>query len=142
MMTELVKNGKKNASVRAKALALTHDLPQKDKLGEIRALFNFVQNNIRYVRDISGVETLAYPEQVLVQESGDCDDKSTLLAALLESIGHPTRFLAVGFQPGNFSHVFVETIVGNKKWLSLDTTEPQPMGWRPPGIVNVLPWYN
>lgn len=134
--------GKKQPVIRAKALSLTQDLPQKDKLGEIRALFDYVQNGIRYVRDITNVETLYYPEQVMYQESGDCDDKSVLLASLLESIGHPTRFVAVGFQPGHFSHVFVDTIVGNGKWLSLDTTEPQPMGWRPPGIVSVLPWYN
>ena len=133
--------GKKHPAIRAKALSLTHDLPQKDYIGEIHNLFDYVQNGIRYVRDIYNVETVHYPEQVMYQESGDCDDKAVLLASLLESIGHPARFVAVGFQPGHFSHVFVDTLIGNGKWLSLDTTEPQPMGWRPPGIVSVLPWH-
>jgi transglutaminase-like putative cysteine protease len=142
MMSDLVNAGKKNPTVRAKAVALVQYLPQKDRLGEIRTLFLFVQNNIRYVRDIHNVETLHYAEQVLAQESGDCDDKGILLASMLESIGHPTRFMAVGFKPGEYSHVFVDTRIGADKWLSLDTTEPQPMGWRPPGIVEALPWYN
>ncbi len=141
-MTELVRTGKKTPAIRSKAVALTQDLPQKDRIGEIRALFKFVQNSIRYVRDISEVETLHYAEQVLAQESGDCDDKSVLLAALLEAIGHPTRFLAVGFKPGELSHVFVQAKVRSNDWLSLDTTEPYPMGWQPPGIVEALPWYN
>lgn len=133
---------KKNLSIRNKALALTQGLRQKDRIGEIRALFDYVQNNIRYVRDIREVETLQFPEQTMSQESGDCDDKSTLLASLLESIGHPTRFVAVGFKPGHYSHVFVDTRIGQNGWLTLDTTEPHPMGWRPPGIVEALPWYN
>lgn len=143
MMSGLVKNGRKNSIVRAKALNLTQDLPQKDGIGEIRKLFDYVQNSIRYVRDIHNVETLAPPEQTMSQESGDCDDKAVLLASLLEAIGHPTRFVAVGFQPENYSHVFVDTRVGPPgKWLSLDPTEPYPMGWRPPNIVSVLPWNN
>jgi transglutaminase-like putative cysteine protease len=144
-MSEFVKQGKKTPAIREKALALTQDLPQKDRLGEIKALFLFVRDNIRYVRDINDVETLYSAENVLNNEAGDCDDKCILLASLLESIGHPTRFCAVGFQAGSFSHVFVDTNIGTHrptKWLSLDATEPQPMGWRPPGIVTCLPWYN
>lgn len=142
-MAELVKYGKRNAAVREKAARLTEGLPQKDRIGEIRALFNYVQKHIRYIRDPRGVEILNYPDQIMQQEWGDCDDKSVLLASLLEAIGHPTRFAAVGFNaPGEYSHVFVDTIVGDKKWLSLDTTEPRPMGWRPPGIKSCLTWYN
>jgi transglutaminase-like putative cysteine protease len=153
MMSDLVKAGKKNPAIRQRATNLTQDLPQKDRIGEIRKLFDYVQNSIRYVRDIHDVETLHYAEQVMSQEYGDCDDKAVLMASLLEAIGFTTRFVAVGFQPGVYSHVFVDVRIGNGRgavhpslnfgqWLTLDTTEPQPMGWRPPGIVEILPWYN
>ena len=141
-MTELVKAGKKNPAIRQRATTLVQDLRSKDRIGEIRKLFDYVQNSIRYVRDIRDVETLHYAEQVMSQEYGDCDDKAVLLASLLEAIGHPTRFVAVGFKPGEYSHVFLDTMIGNNKWLSLDPTEPQPMGWRPPGIVEIFPMYN
>jgi transglutaminase-like putative cysteine protease len=151
-MSALVKDGKKNIVIRQRAASLVQNLPQKDRLGEIRALFDFVKDHIRYVRDVRNVETQYFPEQILNQEYGDCNNKSVLLASLLEAIGHPTRFSAVGFEPERFSHVFVDTAIGtntrgtnihnNRKWLSLDPTENKPMGWRPPGIVNWLPWYN
>lgn len=142
-MSELVKIGKKNPTIRAKSTSLVQSLPPKDRLAEIRTLFDFVQNHIRYVRDITNVETLHYPEQIIAQQYGDCDDKAILLAALLEAIGHPTRFVAVGFRPNHYSHVFTDTRIGSgNKWLSLDPTEMHPMGWRPPGIVSIIPWYN
>lgn len=143
-MSSLTKQGKKNPVIRQKAVELTRFLRQKDWLGEIHALFDFVQNNIRYLRDINGVETVHTPEQVLAQGQGDCDDKSILLASLLESIGHPTRFCAIGFSPGKISHVFVQTRVGGpNKWISLETTEPVDMGWHPKKpIKDSIVWYN
>lgn len=120
--------------MRLAAVQLTRHLPQKDWLGEVNALFDFVQGHIRYIRDIRNVETLQTPEKTLQLKAGDCDDKSTLLAALLESIGHPARFHAVGFAPGKFSHVFVETLVGGK-WMPLETTEPYDAGRAPSGAV-------
>jgi len=106
-------------------------LLQKDRIGEIRALNNFVRDHIRYVRDIYGVETLHTAEQVLKQASGDCDDKAILLAAMLESLGYPTRFLAVGSRPGAFEHVIVETKpYGN--WIACETTNPVQLGYMPP----------
>jgi transglutaminase-like putative cysteine protease len=141
-MSDLVKRGKKQPTIREKATALVQPLAQKNYLGEIIALHQFVRDNIRYVRDIRGVETVHFPEQILSQEYGDCDDKAILLASLLESIGHPTRFVAVGFTvPDDYSHVFVDTKYG-PGWMSLETTENVPAGWRPPGIVAALPWYN
>jgi transglutaminase-like putative cysteine protease len=143
-MSALVKSGKKSPAVRAKALALTQGLSQKDKLGEIRALWYFVKNNIRYVRDIKDVETVHTPEQILRQESGDCDDKSLLLAALLESIGHPSAFWAIGVkQPGQYSHVMTATRIGaGNRWLPLETTENVPFLWVPPVVRASMMHYN
>lgn len=141
LMRRLVREGKKSPRVRQTAVELTRNLRQKDWRGEVVALHNFVRDRIRYVRDIKGVETLHTPDRVLENEQGDCDDKSLLLAALLESIGHPTRFIAVGFQPGKFSHVLVETKIGDK-WIALETTENVPAGWRPPNIASTMIVHN
>lgn len=141
IMQKLVREGKKNALVRQTALDLTNGFRQKDWTAEISALHTFVRDRIRYIRDIKGVETLCTAEQLLTQEQGDCDDKSVLLASMLESIGHPTRFVAVGFQPNVFSHVFVETKIGNK-WIPLEAADYREMGWRPPNIANAMVIYN
>jgi len=133
LMRDLARHGKTNSFVRQTAVQLTNSLPQKDWLSEIVALHAFVRDNIRYVRDVRGVETLQTPERTLLNKSGDCDDKSTLLAALLESISHPARFVAVGFRNANScDHVFVETKLRTTgKWIPLETTEPVPVGWNP-----------
>lgn len=129
-MRAFVREYKKNMQVRDTAAGMVSGLQQKNFLGEVKVLHRFVRDNVRYLRDINGVETLQSPVQTLARGYGDCDDKSTLLCALLESIGHPSRFVAVGKAPGKFNHVYAETLVG-KKWFPLETTEPVPAGWAP-----------
>lgn len=137
IMRRLVRDGKKSVIVRNAALSLLHDVLQKDYLTEIKRAHNFVQNEIRYVRDINGVETLQTPEKTLEIKQGDCDDKSTLVAAMLESIGHPTRFVAAGHGGGEFEHVWVETKYG-QQWIAVECTEPVPLGWKAPGMSEFL----
>lgn len=129
LMRLLVQKGKIES--RPLALQLTAGLKQKDFRGEIDRLFSYVRDNIRYVKDINGTETVHDVPHILAQGAGDCDDKSILLASLLESIGHPTRFVAIGEQPGSYCHVFVETRIG-KGWIPLETTEPVAAGWSYP----------
>lgn len=135
MMAAIVRAYAKNADVRGKAVELTRDLPSKDWLGEVKVLWDFVSNRVRYVRDILGTETVHTPDVLLQQMSGDCDDKAVLLASLLRSLGHPARFVALGFDGGPFSHVIAETLVGNN-WIALETTEPVALGWSPPGATS------
>jgi transglutaminase-like putative cysteine protease len=132
-MRAFVSEYKTNPAIRELALSLTRRLPQKDYLGEARALHDFVQNSIRYVRDIADTEVLQTPLKTLEYGAGDCDDKSMLLAAMLESIGHETRFHAMGFRRGSISHVTVEDLIGGV-WVPLETTEPVALGWLPPNI--------
>jgi len=140
-MKQFTRTGKRQYPLRELALSLVKRNGHKDWYGEVRDLHAFVRDNIRYVKDIRGVETIATPEITLDIGQGDCDDKSVLLASLLESIGHPTRFVAVGFTPGIYSHVLVETKIGDK-WISLETTEQVNVGWFPPGVINRMLMYN
>lgn len=135
-MSRIVKDFKKNQTIRDLALDLTSYLPQKDYVAEIRALFEFVRDRIRYIKDIRDVETLQWPTKTLDIEQGDCDDKAMLLASLLEATGKRTRFVAIGFgPPGEFQHVFTDVKIGNRGWLSLDPTENVKVGWQPKGFT-------
>lgn len=129
-MGKCVKAYKMSLQVRGLAVQLTNALNPKDWSGEIRVLHAYVRDNIRYINDIDGVETIQTPDVTLQIGAGDCDDKSTLLAALLGSIGHPTRFIAIGFAPNVYSHVYVEARIGND-WIPLETTEDVDVGWQP-----------
>lgn len=141
-MRKMVKQYKTSLPVRETAGTLTQHLAQKNFLGEVRTLHRYVRDHIRYLRDIHGVETLQTPERTLAYGYGDCDDKSTLLAALLESIGHPTRFIAVGKTLDSFNHVYVETLAGRSNWIPLDTTEPVEAGWSPPNMNSRMVVHN
>lgn len=141
-MRGLVREGKKALPVRMAALSLVKSNGQKDWYGEATDLHRFVRDQIRYVRDVVGVETLQTPDKTLEIGQGDCDDKSVLLASLLESIGHPTRFVAVGLrQPNQYEHVYVETKIG-PNWIPSETTEPVALGWEPKGVKARLIIYN
>jgi transglutaminase-like putative cysteine protease len=133
-MVRLAREYRRRPAIRELALQLVASVPEKNYRMEADELFRFVRDSIRYVQDINGVETLQTPERTLIVRQGDCDDKSVLLAALLESLGHPARFAAIGFEPDQFSHVFVETKIG-ADWIGMDATEAHPMGWQPEGVL-------
>lgn len=111
------------------------NVPARKWLREIGALHEFVRDQIRYVKDPVGVELVQTPEATLTMRYGDCDDKSTLLAALLIATGHPCRFVAVGFDGNGFSHVLVEAKSGDK-WIPAETIIPRPLGWFPPRVTS------
>lgn len=134
IMRRLTREGKKNWVIRRKAMDLVQNNGQKAYGAEVRDIFHFVRDQIRYLQDIRGIETLSAPHITLELGQGDCDDKCVLLASLLESINHPTRFVAISLRPGIFSHVLVETKIG-RRWVALETTEPVEMGWYPPGVL-------
>lgn len=129
-MRALVREARTLPVIRNLAIAITAHVRNKDRAGEVRAIHEWVKKNIRYVKDVVGVETLTAPAYTLSLKAGDCDDHSMLVASLLESIGHPARFAAVGTSPERFNHVFTETRLGSR-WVSVETTEPVAIGWHP-----------
>ena len=118
-MRRLVRQGKSNPIVFDLSRDIVKNIQSKKWGLEVAAVFRWVRDNIRYVKDPRNIETLHTPEKILEFGQGDCDDQSILLATLLESIGHPARFVAVGFTPGTFSHVYIESKIGNR-WVPLD----------------------
>lgn len=142
IMRKLVQRYKRDPMIRDTAVSLISGVAQRDWTNEVRALLEYARDRIRYTRDINRVETIQTPPVTMELEAGDCDDKSTLLASLLESVGHPSRFVAVGYQEsGRYSHVYVETKIGSA-WVPLDPTAPKPFGWVPRQSVARMTVFN
>ncbi len=139
LMAQLVREYKRNPTIRDMAIQLTSGLDDKDYAGEVRCCYEYVRDNIRYQLDVADTETLHTPDLTLEQLAGDCDDKATLLCSLLESIGHKTRLRAVGFakDQGEFSHVLADTKIG-QSWIPLETTEKVDIGWTPPNVTEQM----
>lgn len=139
---DLVKQGAKDFHVRQTAIEilLQRRIRAKDYLGEIKALFEWVQQNIRYTKDTFRVEVLHSARRMLELRAGDCDDMSILLGAMLESIGHPVRLVIIGPDPLRqdlFTHIYLE-VFHKGRWISLDATMPYPMGWAPKTCVKKI----
>lgn len=124
--------------IRMKALDILNQaqVPPRAWTREISALHRFVRDQILYVKDPVGLELVQSPEATLDIGRGDCDDKSTLLAALLEATGHPARFTVLGFNGNPFSHVMAEAKSGDGRWIPLETIIQKEMGWFPPGVTS------
>ena len=132
IMRRLVNEGKIDPIIRSAATSIVYLTPEKDAGAEALALFDHVQNRIRYVGDIHGVETVSSAAKTLLGKIGDCDDQSILLASLFEAIGYPTRFVVAGYnEPGALEHVYLQVCLDDE-WIDCDPTEPYPMGWMPP----------
>jgi tetratricopeptide (TPR) repeat protein len=124
--------------VKAKAEELTKGLLNDD--AKLRAIYNYVSLRYRYVSISFGIGRYQphAAAEILGNQYGDCKDKHTLLAALLNAVGiraYPAlinRGMAVDNDvpsPGQFNHVISVVAKGSSlSWM--DTTpEVTPMGY-------------
>ena len=100
---DLITGGAKDFVVRQSAIGILRrrDVRPKDYLGEIKALFEWVQRHVRYTRDPFRVEVLHSARRMLALRAGDCDDMSIVLGAMLEAIGHSVRLVRHGIESGH-----------------------------------------
>ena len=122
-----------NRIIKEQAIRIIADVAPNDELGQITTIFSWVQKNMKYVRDIYGVEELTRPDRVVynilngeVSHSCDCDDYAMLLSALLRSIGFSTRVEALAVQSTEgYDHARAAVFSKVKNtWLPLEGTRP------------------
>jgi tetratricopeptide (TPR) repeat protein len=117
---------------------------EKDK---VRALYEFVAKNFRYV-SLSLGQGRYQPHaaaSVMSNQYGDCKDKHTLLASMLAAAGlraypvllNSTRKLDVDIpSPGQFDHVISAIPLGNETLWADTTAEVAPAGLLSPNLRN------
>lgn len=137
-MRALVRENVRSPEILNAVASIIFLMPQHDQFAEVEAIFNFVRGQIRYMRDVVGVETLATPQMTMRRRVGDCDDQSTLLCTLCEAAGYPTRFVLAGYNGPEFEHVYCQIFL-NGDWINADPTESHALGWEPPGAV--VQWF-
>jgi transglutaminase-like putative cysteine protease len=119
--------GVTNPEIRRAALQIVQNVASRDQQGEISTILQWVKANIKFRGEYK--ETVQTPLVTLQLHAGDCDDQSTLMAALLGSLGYKCRFRTVAADPTApyaFSHVFTEVFQRKTgAWISLDSTVPQ-----------------
>lgn len=120
-MRKFAHQGREDPEVINFTQQLCRGLASGDYASEVAACYYGVCQHVRYVRDPEGVELVKTPRKILETGTGDCDDMSTLLAAMLMAVGNRCRFVLVGFRPGAPpSHVYTEAIGPQGMTYALD----------------------
>src|SRR5215469_9880594 len=121
--------------IRAKAAAVIQG--KTSDLDKIQALYDYVATNFRYISLSFGVGRFQphAAADVLHNEYGDCKDKHTLLAALLEASGYHASSVLINSgrkldpdvpSPSQFDHVFTMVPLGKEEIWMDSTTEVAP----------------
>lgn len=134
-----------------KARDIVRRVRERDQDAEFKAISNWVRNHIRYTSE--RVETLRTPKDILEDiadeglrkfgdpekgmSTGDCDEFSTLWAALHSILNHKVRFRVVSTRGDKkASHIFGEVFIPGRGWVPDDCiNKTQPMGWRVNGTT-------
>ena len=130
-MAALAREGGHTFEIRNWATRVTHKVPSKQPLAELAALYVWVRENIRYRNDPYGLEWVQSPKRTLIELAGDCDDMAVLLGAGAIALGRPIRFEIAGPSPARFQHVYVQALVPDGRWVTLDPVLEPPATGKP-----------
>lgn len=134
---------KPSPEIQAKAAELTHNA--KDDDAKLHAIYNYVSTQVRYIGVAFGIGRYQpHPaSDVLANQYGDCKDKHTLLASLLDAAGikaYPALINSMRQldpdvpSPAQFDHV-ITAVPHGTSYLWLDSTaEVAPFGY----LISVL----
>lgn len=149
-MKSIIQQSSRNPYVREWAKNIVSRIEVNDKLGEARAIFDFVRDNLRYTKDPYGFEYITTPPVILedirlsqagkgARPVGDCDDCTVLSLSLLKSIGFNVAIKVVSFHENRrFGHVYGLVQMGHE-WVPVDCVRPdRELGWESQGHTRVM----
>ena len=124
IIADLVEEGSQDPVIRETAINIlkAYNVPGKDELGEIKAIFDWVQKNIRYTKDITGRDTYHTARRILELGIADCDDFTILLNSFLASIGYEVGARIISSKPDKPFHHIYSLVKLKGKWIPLDPT--------------------
>lgn len=133
VLAEHVAEAYTHPRIRARVRQLFAGLAPYDEIGEVRAIYDWTTDAIRYQRDPLGTEHVTTPIQLDEEiDAGDaaedCESLTSYAAALLAAAGYRPQFEAVGWNPtsrGTMNHLFLSVEMPDGSRVSLDPTAAQ-----------------
>lgn len=119
----------------------TWSTPEKAWEKEAAALFRWTRERVHYMRDPVDRDCFSTPLQTLFIGSGDCDDYSTLLAAMGMATGQRARFRIIRQKKSpSWDHIYIllNPEGDGAKWIAMDATVDVSAGWEAPGAAAVM----
>ena len=110
---------------------------EHDDMGELKAIYNHVRQNVRYTGDAHKLDTFRRPARTLQLGIGDCDDAATVVGAMASAAGYQVglRVVETGSNT-DWNHVY--NVVGlprtnPTRWVPIDATMDKGVGWEVSG---------
>ena len=123
LIADLIEEGSQDPLIRETAIKITRHCKDKDKKCEVKAIYDWVKQNIRYIGDVTGRDSYHTARRILNLRAGDCDDFTILICSLLASIGYEVGVRIISESPlKDFHHIYAICNIDGK-WIPLDGTE-------------------
>ena len=142
-MKKIIIDSAKNYDVIKFARQIVENVPAKNWQKEVTAIYNFVRDRSRYIKDPYRQEHIQTPlvaiDRIIHGEKfqGDCDDMTVFVLSLLKAIGYPVKLISAGYgATKNLSHVYgavsLPSGIGSK-WVVVEPIKlGVPLGWEAP----------
>jgi len=117
----LIKEDMNNPSMRILAQQITKGY--NTDLGKSRAIYDWIKQNLNYVREDSGLDVHQKPSITVNLGRFDCEDSTALFATLAGIVGIPTKLKVIRQTPNLWSHVYPLALT-NGKFLPYDNAAP------------------
>lgn len=107
------------------ARQVTRGCPARDTDCELRAIFRFTVENVRYTGDVAGVDTFSSPIRTLQMSGEDCDGHAVLNAALAICNGFRAKVRITSNRGLTWDHIYCMAGLPKgriDRWIALDTT--------------------
>lgn len=148
-MRKIIIASAKNYDVIQFARDIVQYQPAKNQTAEVTAIYDYIRNKTRYIRDPQGTEHIQTPlvaidtiknHQIF---QGDCDDMTVLVLSLLKSIGYPVMLISAGYgKDKRLSHVYGAVQMKDNTGTHWTIIEPiklgVPIGWEAPGKTKMM----
>lgn len=98
-----------------------------DDAKKLKAVFDFVTENVAYVSDVAGkIESIKSAAVTLSDGYGDCDDLSILYASILGVLGYEPKFVLATYSSNEqqFAHIYVEVIAKSNRYIFDNAINP------------------
>lgn len=146
-MKHLILNSDKEDSsriIKETAKNIVKTIPSNDYPLQVKTVVGWVRRNLKYCRDLFGVEELTSPVRILYNikegrntHSSDCDDYSIVIAALLRALGFRTMLQAVSVQGGRYDHARCAVYLKGE-WVVIEGTKNIPVGQAQPSQLPIM----
>lgn len=131
---ELVHKSVQDPQMRKIALRVTSHCPERDKMCEAKAVYDFVKQRVRYTGDVGpirhpdgsveGIDYYQSARRTLENGGGDCDDHNILVLTLLALNGLTGKMRVVKTKRApDWEHIYAG-FTDPGKFVAVDTTLP------------------